>query len=81
MSRNVNKIFFADLEILDLTNLTHCLGVLLSLNTRQAGHQNSVCRHSESSNARRFHAINECLKHITKVIPSQFGQSIVVGLP
>ena len=41
MSRNVNKIFFADLEILDLTNPTHCLGVLLSLNTRQSGHQKS----------------------------------------
>ena len=28
MSRNVNKIFFADLEILDLTNLTHCLSII-----------------------------------------------------
>ena len=41
MSRNVNKIFFADLEILDLTNPTHCLGVLLSLNSRQSGPQKS----------------------------------------
>ena len=30
MSRNVNKIFFADLEIQDLTNLTHCLSPIQS---------------------------------------------------
>ena len=42
MSRNVNKIFFADLEILDLTNLTHCLTISqYQPPARKTGHRTS----------------------------------------
>ena len=56
MSRNVNKIFFADLEILDLTNLTHCLTIIQYQTIRTSNAGFAQCE-DYSATQGRFHLI------------------------